>query len=141
MPWLMDWFAVWTQVPGYESGAVIWLSQVNPLFVAGWFGLLITGLNMMPVGQLDGGHITYTLFGSIAHGIAFWVIVSAIAAMVYFQNVTLILMVVLLMGIGINHPPTRDDSVPLGGFRYGLGIASLAIPVLCFPPKILEIAY
>ena len=37
--------------------------QVNPYFMAGWVGLLVTALNMMPVSQLDGGHITYCMFG------------------------------------------------------------------------------
>ncbi len=139
LPILMDWFAQAAQVPGYEAGDVVWLSQLNPLFVAGWVGMLITGLNMMPIGQLDGGHITYTLFGKLAHLIAQLTIVFAIAYMVYQQNYMLILMVALLLLMGPKHPPTRDDSVPLGAIRYGLGLVSLAIPVLCFPPQIFKI--
>ncbi len=141
LPLLLDWFATATNVPGYETGAVVWASQLNPLFVAGWFGMLITGLNMMPIGQLDGGHVTYTMFGKVAHWIAQATIVFAIAYMVYHQNPTLILMVLLLLLMGPNHPPTRDDTVPIGPFRYLLGIASLAIPFLCFPPLIFKIAY
>ena len=49
--------------PGYAPGAMIWFSQLNPYFMAGWVGFLITGLNMLPVSQLDGGHVMYTLFG------------------------------------------------------------------------------
>lgn len=141
LPLLLDWIATATNVPGYETGAVVWASQLNPLFVAGWFGMLITGLNMMPIGQLDGGHVTYTMFGKVAHWIAQATIVFAIAYMVYHQNPTLILMVLLLLLMGPNHPPTRDDTVPIGPFRYLLGIASLSIPFLCFPPLIFKIAY
>ncbi len=141
MPLLLDWFAIKTGVPGYETGDVVWMSQLNPLFVAGWVGMLITGLNMMPIGQLDGGHITYTMFGKSAHWFAQALIVFAIAYMVYHQNFMLILMVILLLLMGPNHPPTRDDTVPLGGFRYLLGMASLAIPILCFPPQIFKIAF
>ena len=140
LPLLMDWFAVSTNVPGYHSGDPVWMSQLNPLFVSGWVGMLITGLNMMPIGQLDGGHITYTLFGRVAHTIAQATIVFAIAFMVYHQNFMLGIMVVLLLLIGTNHPPTRDDTVPLGWFRWTLGLMSLTIPILCFPPLIFKIA-
>lgn len=141
LPLLLDWFASYTNVPGYEPGCVVWLSQLNPLFVAGWVGMLITGLNMMPIGQLDGGHITYTLFGKFAHKIAQATIVLAIAYMVYRSNFMFAVMVILLLVIGPKHPPTRDDSVPIGPFRYALGLASLIIPVLCFPPEIFKIIY
>jgi hypothetical protein len=141
LPLLLDWFATSTQVPGYETGDVVWMSQLNPLFVAGWVGMLITGLNMMPIGQLDGGHITYTMFGKAAHWIAQATIVFAIAYMVYHNNFMLILMVVLLLLMGPNHPPTRDDTVPIGPFRYVLGMASLVIPILCFPPQVFKIAF
>lgn len=140
LPILMEWFAQWTNVPGYEPGALVWMSQLNPLFVAGWVGMLITGLNMMPVGQLDGGHVTYTLFGRAAHLIAQATIMCAIAFMVYHQNFMLVLMVIFLLFIGTKHPPTRDDTVPLGWFRWTLGLASLSIPVLCFPPLVFKIA-
>ena len=141
LPLLLDWFAKATAVPGYETGDVVWMSQLNPLFVAGWVGMLITGLNMMPIGQLDGGHITYTLFGKKAHGIAQATIVFAIAYMVYHNNFMLILMVILLLLMGPNHPPTRDDKVTIGRFRYGLGLVSLTIPFLCFPPQIFKITF
>lgn len=140
LPLLMQWFANYIQVPGYADGSVVWLSQLNPLFVAGWVGFLITGLNMMPIGQLDGGHVTYTLFGTSAHAIARATIVIAIAFMTYHGAPTFALMIVLLLLMGTDHPPTRDDSVKLGPFRWALGIGSLAIPILCFPPLVLKVA-
>ena len=139
LPLLMDWFAQWAEVPGYKTGDVVWISQLNPMFVAGWVGMLITGLNMMPIGQLDGGHVTYTLFGKAAHWIAKGTMLFAIAFMVYYQTLMMILMVVLLLLIGTEHPPTRDDNVPIGWFRWTIGLASLAIPVFCFPPRIFVI--
>ena len=139
LPLLLDWFAKVTQVPGYENGQIVFLNKLNPWFVAGWVGMLVTGLNMMPVGQLDGGHVTYTMFGNAAHVIAQLVIVGAIGYMVYHLNFMLGLMVILVLLMGPKHPPTLDDSVPLGFFRYALGLASLSIPVLCFPPRVFEI--
>lgn len=139
MPWLLDWFAHLCHVPGYQTGSIVWLNQLNPWFVAGWVGFLITGINMMPVGQLDGGHVTYTLFGKTAHTIAQLTLVFAIAFMVYHNDFVLGLMVVLLLLSGPNHPPTSDDGVAIGSFRFGLGLFSLVIPILCFPPQVFKI--
>ena len=119
------------------ADGLIFYSQANPWFVAGWFGLLMTALNMFPVGQLDGGHITYTLWGRGAHWFARGLMVLVFAFIVYTGDFKGILMAVLVMLIGTDHPPTSDDRAPLGWFRTLLGHASLAIPVLCFPPHIL----
>ncbi len=136
-PLFLDWLIRWMEIPGY-NGRCVWLSQLNPYFSAAWVGCLVTGLNMIPVGQLDGGHITYTLFGKWAHTIAEAMVVLAIAFMVYYGHFVLVVMVALLMLVGTDHPPTRDDTVPLGVFRWTLGLGSLVIPILCFPPMIFE---
>ncbi len=140
LPLLMQWMMEWAHVPGYNPReAIVWLSQLNPYFAAAWVGLLITGLNMMPVGQLDGGHITYTLFRQRSFWIAEAAIVAAIAFMVYHQHYVLIVMVGLILIMGPHHPPTSDDTVPLGRTRCIVGLASLSIPILCFPPLIFKI--
>lgn len=113
----------------------VYASQVNAMFMAGWVGLLITGLNMMPLSQLDGGHVTYTLFGSHSRTIAIAFLILAIGFMVVTGTYIWSLMLVLVMFIGIFHPPTSDDTVPLGTARVVLGWTSLLIPVLCFPPR------
>lgn len=139
MPLLLDWLIRWYGVAGYENQTV-YLTQMNPWFAAAWVGFVITGLNMMPVGQLDGGHITYTMFGKVAHAIAKLIVVLAIAFMVYYQHYVFVLMVALLLLAGTEHPPTRDDSAPLGWFRVLLGWCSLTIPIFCFPPMVFELA-
>ena len=135
-PLLIQWMIESQNIPGYVAGEGIWLSQLNPYLAAAWAGFLVTGLNMMPVGQLDGGHITHALAASYANRIAQGVIVLAIAYMVYTGRYLLIVMVALLLLMGTRHPPTRDDHVQLGPFRYVLGIASFSMPILCFPPNI-----
>jgi len=135
--WMMQWFGT----PGYTVGEAVWINQLNPYFAAAWVGFLITGLNMFPVGQLDGGHVTYTLFGRFSHWIANGTMVLWIAFMVAFDSYILILMVVLILVVGTKHPPTADDRVKLGWFRTGLGLASLSIPFLCFPPGIFELSF
>ena len=107
---------------------------MSPLFMAGWLGLLVTGLNMLPVSQLDGGHVIYALLRNksffVAHGLVF----VAIVYMVATPNLIWLVMLALIIIIGVNHPPTADDQVRLGFVRTALGWASLIIPILCFPP-------
>jgi len=126
--------------PGqYNPNLGIGFNQLNAWFMAGWVGLLVTGLNMMPVSQLDGGHVTYALFGRGAHWLAraFMVVVFVYIGImsIFYAAPVWVLMALLVVFIGTDHPPTRDDSVPLGWFRKGLGLASLLIPVFCFVPN------
>ena len=69
LPILVKWMYAWCHT-GVEVPDMVVFSQLTPSFVAGWFGLIVTGLNMVPMGQLDGGHVTYCLFGKAAHWIA-----------------------------------------------------------------------
>lgn len=117
----------------------VWLNQANSCFIAGWFGFIMTALNMLPVSQLDGGHITYTLWGKGAHWVARGFMVFVFAYIVYTGNAAGVLMAVLVMFIGTDHPPTSDDRAPIGWFRMLLGHASLIIPIICFTPKFLVI--
>ncbi|MBI3838625.1 MAG: site-2 protease family protein [Planctomycetia bacterium] len=113
------------------------LSKNNPLLMAGWVGMLITGLNMLPVSQLDGGHVIYGLFGRHAHLVARGFLIASIAFIVFGEQYNWIVMLVLVIMLGVDHPPTRDDNVPLGPVRTIIGLVSLAIPVLCFTPILL----
>ena len=122
---------------GYVPGQVVWHGQLNAFFMAGWVGLLITGLNMMPVSQLDGGHVTYTLFGRKAHWIARGFMLLAVAWIFYSGTLQFGIMILLIMLVGTDHPPTSNDNMPLGWFRTVLGILSLAIPVFCFAPRVM----
>lgn len=122
-------------VESVNHGDWIGISQVNPFFMAGWVGMLITGLNMLPISQLDGGHTIYGIFGRGSHTLARAFIVVAITYVVINleQAAVWTPMLILVILMGVDHPPTSDDSVELDRFRWTLGVASLAIPVLCFP--------
>jgi membrane-associated protease RseP (regulator of RpoE activity) len=113
------------------------LDKNNPLLMAGWVGMLITGLNMLPISQLDGGHVIYGLFGRNARLVSRSFLVAAIAFVVLGDHYNWIVMLVLVIMLGVDHPPTRDDRVPLGFLRTAFGMISLAIPVLCFTPILL----
>jgi membrane-associated protease RseP (regulator of RpoE activity) len=105
---------------------------MGPLATAAWFGLLVTALNLMPIGQLDGGHVTYSLLRERAHRIsriASW----ACVALVYFGP-SWILWAVLMRVLGRRHPPTRNDEAPIGTARVLVGVLSLIVFVVCFVP-------
>jgi hypothetical protein len=108
---------------------------MGPLLYAGWVGIFLTGLNLIPVGQLDGGHILYTLLGRRAQLVSYAVLVAGFAYMAYFGYWLYTPMIVLLFLIGVRHPPTVDDRMPLGLGRQLLGWFTLTVLlVTCFTP-------
>jgi hypothetical protein len=142
LPYALQLFLEWVQPQGYalfERQGGVWISQLNPFFMAGWFGLLVTAINMAPVSQLDGGHVIYTLFGPrsrwIARGFVLAAVVYVVFASAYIWSVMLFLVVLM----GVDHPPTANDAAPLGRARVVLGAVSLAIPILCFPPRMITL--
>jgi membrane-associated protease RseP (regulator of RpoE activity) len=107
---------------------------IGPLGQAAWFGLLVTGLNLLPVGQLDGGHAIYALFRGRAHAIAraaWWTCV----ALIVFGGPSWILWAVLVRLIGLRHPPTLRDYEPVGRGRAMVGVLSLLVFIGCFLPE------
>ena len=107
----------------------------NALFMAGWVGLLVTGLNMMPLSQLDGGHVIYALFGERSKWLARTVLLASMAAIILTGRTNWTLMIVLVTMLGVDHPPVQDEGPPIGAWRTALGLLSLAIPLLTFMPE------
>ncbi len=139
-PVIVRWLIEWMHPQWADRAAWVSVSQLNPFFMAGWVGMLITGLNMLPVSQLDGGHTIYALFGRDAYKIAraFTIIAIVYVVLNLEQAAIWTPMLVLVILLGIHHPPTADDSVELDDFRWILGVASMSIPVLCFPLQALK---
>jgi membrane-associated protease RseP (regulator of RpoE activity) len=129
-PWLVQHLIAWIR-PDYPTPDAIYLSQFNPFLMAGWVGLLVTGLNMLPVSMLDGGHVAYALLGRRGHWLARGLIVAAILYIIFAAKYFWILFLVLVILLGADHPPTADDGCRLGWFRRLLGWASLLLPFLC----------
>ena len=119
--------------PELPNSSSLCVGQFNPCLMAGWVGLLVTGLNMFPISQLDGGHVSYALFGKRAHVLARLLLICAILFVIVAQQYNWVLMVVLVTLLGTDHPRTADDAAKLGRARIMIGWSSLAIPVLCFP--------
>ena len=111
---------------------------LNQVAWAGWVGLLVTALNLMPVGQLDGGHIVYSLIGTQAKRLFAPVIaiLGALTLASFFIDNTFTwgIWIVLLFFFGRAHAEPLDDITPLDPRRRWLGIATLIIFVLIFVP-------
>ena len=131
LPPLARWILATLRPDIAASGTVV----PNAAFMAGWVGLLVTGLNMLPVSQLDGGHISAALFGRRGNWVARGVLLAAITAIVVLGAYNWVVMVVVVALIGVDHPPIRDDGRPLGPLRTVLGILSFLIPVVTFMPE------
>ena len=134
-PLVLQWMVELHHGPLPENHEVV----LNPLVFAGWVGVFITALNLMPIGQLDGGHILYTLIGKHAHVVANGLILGAFVWMIYTLDPAYALMVGLLILFGPKHPPTADDSVPIGRTRVILGVLTLAFVIVGFTPSPLTI--
>ena len=112
-------------------------SSMNPMLMAAWVGFLVTGLNMIPISQLDGGHVIFGLLGRRSKGVAWAAYLVCVAIVIYsslrYGQPMFVLMLLLIPLMGITHPQSRDDFVEIGVFRTVLGWASLTIPILCIP--------
>ncbi len=107
---------------------------LHPVVVAAWVGLLATFLNLLPIGQLDGGHMLYALSRRAHRPVSLVAIVMMIAAGMLFGGFHLVLFGVLWAVIGPRHPPVVDESERLGAGRILVAAAALVIFVLCFIP-------
>ncbi len=110
--------------------------SLNQIALAGWAGLLVTAINLMPVGQLDGGHMVYVLFGDKARYFL-WPTVIALGLISYFYGGSWWLWIVLLIVFGKGHPPPDDDVTPLDPRRRFIAIFSLSLFFVLFTPTIL----
>lgn len=107
--------------------------NLHPVAEAAWFGLFVTCLNLIPIGQLDGGHVAYALWGRRQRTIAFWVI-PVLLVLGYLGWQGWWLWVILSTILGVGHPPIPDPASPLGSARIWLGRATVLLFVLIFTP-------
>lgn len=105
---------------------------LHPVALAGWIGFFVTSLNLIPAGQLDGGHIAYAIFGE-RHGWISKTMIGLLLVLGYFFQGWLV-WAVLLFFLGSKHPPILFPEVPLDPGRKAIGFLALAIFVLTFMP-------
>jgi membrane-associated protease RseP (regulator of RpoE activity) len=123
------------KILGVDSGSGFF----NPFLAAAWLGLLVTSLNLIPSGQLDGGHAVYAVFGEKIHRwtgrIAFFVmaIICVVGWFIYNSPSGLLFTILLAVMMRVRHPEPLDYA-PLNFNRKLVAVFTLLIFVLCFVP-------
>ncbi len=106
---------------------------LHPVAFAGWIGFFVTSLNLIPVGQLDGGHIAYAILGE-RHRLISRVLIGVLLVLGVFLFAGWVVWAVLLFFLGSKHPPILYPEIPLDPARRTVGMISLIIFVLTFIP-------
>lgn len=104
----------------------------HPFALAAWVGLLVTALNLLPLGQLDGGHILYATSGRMHRRLAMVLLALLAVAGFFWHGWLLWCLIVLVMGL--RHPPVIDERQSLDGWRIGVALLCLTIFILAFMP-------
>jgi membrane-associated protease RseP (regulator of RpoE activity) len=115
--------------------------NLHPIAFAAWFGLLATAMNLFPIGQLDGGHISYAVMGRYSSHLTMAMVLVALS-LAYLSTSWVVwagLMVVMLFLFGRHHPRTDDEHVPLDRTRKWLALLALVMFALCFSPVPIEV--
>lgn len=111
------------------EGAIL---HLHPFALAAWFGLLVTAMNLLPVGQLDGGHVLYAVAPRLQHRLALPVWLALGLAAFLFPGWLLWCLILLL--IGLRHPPVTRPGPGLGRGRLALAALALAVLAASFMP-------
>lgn len=124
-------------VPGFTEGSAVLL---HPLAFAGWLGIFVTALNLLPLGQLDGGHILYAVAGSRQRALTIAFIAVLVPLGFLWWGWWLWGGIALSLSRGrLAHPPVLVEDIPVGTGRLVLGWVALALFVLSFSPAPLEL--
>ncbi|HET7291864.1 MAG TPA: site-2 protease family protein [Vicinamibacteria bacterium] len=128
-PLLVQWAYAWLRSdPGPGKTFLM-----GPLAEAAWFGLFVTALNLMPVGQLDGGHVSYALLRRRATFVSRIAVVACFFLL--YLRPTWLFWCLLLLVLGRPHPPTLDDDRPVGLARALVGAFALLVFAISFTPS------
>ncbi len=111
--------------------------NLHPLALAAWLGLLATSINLLPLGQLDGGHVLYAATGRLQRRLALplWIALGLMG----FLWLGWALWCVIILVIGLYHPAVWDETTPLDPFRRKVAWIALVLLVLSFMPAPLSV--
>jgi Zn-dependent protease len=107
---------------------------LHPIGFGAWIGLLITGINLIPAGQLDGGHAAYAILGQRAE-VVFWAMIATFLGLSVFVSSSWMLWTALLFVFGRSHPPALNQASRLDPLHYALALAALLVLILVFVPN------
>ncbi len=123
---VLEWSVVGPMPAGHDV-------LLHPMAFAAWVGLYVTAFNLVPVGQLDGGHIAYALFGRAWEPVAMGlVVVLALLGLLVSEGWFMVVLLILLSGV--RHPPMVHDGTAVGPDRW-IGWAALLLLGLTFSPR------
>ena len=108
--------------------------MAHPVFIAAWFGLVVTMLNLLPVGQLDGGHLTHAWYGVKAEQIGARVAGATLILALFFSASWLLWFFLVTRIVGVGHPPVVDEQRPLSRGRKVVVVVSWVMTGLTFMP-------
>jgi membrane-associated protease RseP (regulator of RpoE activity) len=129
--------AAWLTFGAIQDGFTV---NLHPIGFAAWFGMFATALNLFPLGQLDGGHIAYAVFGRRSTMIT-WATVLALVGLSFVSQswwIWTALTLVMLFFLGPHHPRVFDEEVRLNPGRLWLALFALLMFIACFTPAPLE---
>jgi membrane-associated protease RseP (regulator of RpoE activity) len=106
---------------------------IHPVGFAGWIGLLVTSLNLMPIGQLDGGHVVYALLGERQNRISKYFFLGLLGLGIFGWQGWLFWGLLLFI-LGFRHPPPLDWWIPLDRKRKVIGWLTVVVFILTFIP-------
>jgi len=106
---------------------------LGPVAFAGWIGFFVTAMNLLPLGQLDGGHVMYALLGERQRPISLMLVV-VMAVLGYLTWPGWFIWAALISIIGLRHPPIQDHHIAMDNRRKLTAIASIVVFVLTFMP-------
>jgi membrane-associated protease RseP (regulator of RpoE activity) len=128
---LLTWFAVKLIHGDIPAGSEV---MAHPVFIAAWFGLVVTMLNLLPVGQLDGGHLTHAWYGEKAEAIGHRIAAGALIMSLFFSASWLIWFFLITRFIGVGHPPVMEPAKPLSRGRKVVVVITWVMTGLTFMP-------
>ena len=105
----------------------------SPVHLAAWIGFFIQGLNLMPIGQLDGGHVL-SAFAGRRHRQVSWAVALLFLAFALFHLQWIVWVALIFFVLGLKHPPCLNDSTGLTMGQVLQGVASVLLFALCFLP-------
>ena len=110
--------------------------NLHPIGFAAWFGMLATAWNLLPFGQLDGGHLTYATLGDRSRFVSLVTVAGAVV--MCFVSINWVMMTLMMLAmlyfLGPRHPRVLDEYEPLGRGRIALAIFAAVMFALCFMP-------
>jgi len=111
---------------------------INPIAFAAWFGLFVTAMNLLPVGQLDGGHVIYSILGEKARYLGIGLVGLMVLAGIFWWSGWLLWAVLVFFVIGPGHPPPLNDLVDLNPGRKILAYVMIILFLIMFMPNPLQ---